>query len=115
MAEQLEQMVANNLDLLSIPASGSIAKKIIEIVKTGDCNEHRRLQQEIPQSLLELLKIRNGPKKVGLVYRQLGIETMTSFRWQPARSAFATCRNGPEDGRKILKGIEDLRKTAGAA
>ena len=109
-------MVAENLDLLSIPGIGEgIGKKIVEIVKTGDCNEHRRLLEEIPQSLLELLKIPGmGPKKVGLVYRQLGIKTMDQLSLAAAEKRLRDLPGmGQKTEEKILKGIEDFRKTAG--
>jgi DNA polymerase (family X) len=116
ISERLERMVAEERDLLSIPGIGEgIGKKIVEIVLTGDCNEHRRLLQQIPQSLLELLKIPGmGPKKVGLVYRQLGIETMDQLSQAAAEKRLRDLPGmGQKTEEKILKGIEDLKKTEG--
>jgi DNA polymerase (family 10) len=116
LAENLELMVAEGRDLQTIPGIGEgISKKIVEIMNTGDCQEHRRLLQAVPVTLLELLKIPGmGPKKVSLVYRQLSINTLEGL--EKAAQA-GQLRNLPGIGQKteekILKGIEDLKKTAG--
>ncbi len=62
--------------LSEIPGIGQhLQKKIIELIKTGKCEEYEKLKKSIPSGLLEMLKIRNlGPKKVKLLYSNLKIK-----------------------------------------
>ncbi|MHC1636395.1 MAG: DNA polymerase/3'-5' exonuclease PolX [Candidatus Methanospirareceae archaeon] len=103
-------------ELKKIPGVGEgIAKKIVEIVKTGDCKKHRELKKEIPPGLLELLAIpRVGPKTIAKVYEELGIDSIEKLE-EAARSH--KLEGLPGLGRKveenILKGIEQYRRYKG--
>src|ERR1051325_6919970 len=61
----LEPLCATPEKLLEIRGIGEgIAKKIIEICKTGSCAEHRDLSARVPPTLIELLSVEGvGPKK----------------------------------------------------
>ncbi len=75
--ESIEDLVKENR-LEELPGIGkAIAKKISTFVTTGSSPYFEKLTEEIPLSLLDLLKIQDvGPKKVGMLYKKLGITTI---------------------------------------
>jgi DNA polymerase (family 10) len=103
-------------ELKKIPGVGEgIAKKIVEIAKTGDCKKHRELMQEVPAGLLELLAIpRVGPKTIAKMYEELEIKSVEELE-EAAKSH--KLEGLPGLGAKveenILKGIEQYRRYKG--
>ena len=103
-------------ELKKIPGVGEgIAKKILEIAKTGDCKTHRVLKEEVPAGLLELLAIpRVGPKTIAKVHDEIGISSIEQLE-EAAKSH--TLEKLPGFGVKveenILKGIEQYRRYKG--
>ena len=63
--------------LPKLPGIGEdLLGKIHEIVNTGTCKLLERLHQEVPQAIVNLLEIAGlGPKRVKLLYHDLGVET----------------------------------------
>ncbi|MBL7765898.1 MAG: DNA polymerase/3'-5' exonuclease PolX [Chitinophagaceae bacterium] len=54
----------------------STAKKIIEILETGELEALNTLIEKTPAGILELLKIKGiGPKKIATIWHELGIES----------------------------------------
>ena len=98
--------------LREIPGIGAgLASKIVEIVRTGDCEEHRALLAEFPPSLLELLELDGvGPKKVRLFHDALGVKTVADLE-KAARAG--RLRELPKMGEKtvekLLRSIESLK------
>ncbi|KAF5434071.1 DNA polymerase (family 10) [Candidatus Methanophagaceae archaeon] len=103
-------------ELKKIPGVGdAIAKKIVEIVETGDCKSHIELKQEVPPSLLELLAIpRVGPKTLAKLHAELGIDSISDLE-EAAKSH--QLEDLPGLGTKveenILKGIEQYKRYQG--
>ena len=64
--------------LTTIPSIGAtLEKKIQEMLYTGHLEFYEKLSEEIPPSLVDLLRIEGlGPKKVSLIYRELHITTI---------------------------------------
>ncbi len=64
--------------LQTIPGIGeAIAKKITEFNQTGELNFLKKLETEIPPSLLEWLELPGvGPKTTALIWKTLGITTL---------------------------------------
>jgi DNA polymerase (family 10) len=65
-----------------VPGVGqAISDKIAELVTTGRMTFHEKLRDEVPPSLVGLLRISGlGPKSVRLIYQELGIETIEDLR-----------------------------------
>jgi DNA polymerase (family 10) len=76
LGSELEEMVGRDEDLTRLPAIGKeLAAKIIEILETGTAKALKKLQSRIPREVRQILKIPNlGPKRVGLLYRDLNIK-----------------------------------------
>ncbi|MCC7030607.1 MAG: DNA polymerase/3'-5' exonuclease PolX [Chitinophagaceae bacterium] len=54
----------------------STAKKIIEILETGQLSQLNELIRKTPEGILEMLKIKGiGPKKIAVIWKELGIES----------------------------------------
>src|SRR3989304_10588497 len=82
LPENLKSIVENDEPILDeISGSGkSIHEKIVEIVKTGKCKFHDELLKELPPTILELLQVSGiGPKKVQLLYKELGIQSVSDL------------------------------------
>jgi DNA polymerase (family 10) len=116
LSQSLESMVKTGMDLEEIPGIGkSIREKIEEIISTGKCHFLEELRVQVPAGLTEFLKLEGlGPKKVKVLYDQLGIDSVD--RLEKAAQA-GRLRNlagmGLKTEEKILKSIEKYRAGVG--
>lgn len=80
-SQSLAAMIADEQDLSELPGIGEdLAGKIAEIVATGSLKLLAGLEAETPGALTELLEIAQlGPKRVGSLYRELGIEDLADL------------------------------------
>ncbi len=94
--------------LKELPGIGQgLAEKISELVSTGKLAFYEELKAEYPPGLLEMLKLQDvGPKKVMVLWRELGVGTVADLE--------KACRDGRVRGlkgfgakseAKILEGI----------
>jgi DNA polymerase (family 10) len=116
LSESLEDLIAGGKNPEEIPGIGkSIHEKILEIVKTGKCQALEELRKKTPPGLTELLRLEGlGPKKVKLLYGELGVDSVD--RLEKAAQA-GRLRNlagmGEKTEEKILKSIERFRAGIG--
>lgn len=75
MPEDIAKYIENGRDLTALPTIGAdLAEKIREIIDTGQCTALISLKSQSPQGLVELLDIPGlGPKRLNLLFKQLGI------------------------------------------
>jgi DNA polymerase (family 10) len=92
-----------------------IAKKIVEILATGSCEEHRSLLAEFPPGLLELLQVEGvGPKKAKLFYDALGVKCLDDLELAARQGKLRDLpRLSAAAEQKILKGIAAHRSRSG--
>lgn len=88
-------------------------ERIREIVEEGQTHDRKELLKKVPVSLLSLLRISGmGPKKVALVWRELGVKTIQDLeavaRAQRLRHLHGM---GEKTEEKILKAIGRLRSS----
>ncbi|MDI6810183.1 MAG: DNA polymerase/3'-5' exonuclease PolX [archaeon] len=105
-------------ELRKIPGIGEgIAKKIVEIAQTGDCEKHRELKREVPSGLLELLAIpRVGPKTIAKLHQELGINSVEDLEAAAKAHKLAGIPGlGAKAEENILKGIDQYRGYKGRA
>src|SRR5690606_11889698 len=76
IGEPLEDM--SEEALFALPQVGkSIAPKVLDIIHTGSFQELDELISQTPEGVLNLLKIKGlGPKKVEVLWKQVGIESV---------------------------------------
>lgn len=82
LSQNISEILAKNGDMSKYPGIGKdLAGKIEEIVKTGNLTFLQKLEKTIPRELAEFLNISGiGPKRVGIIYKQLGIKTLEQLR-----------------------------------
>lgn len=113
--KSIAQLVAGGIDLTEIDGIGkAIAQKCKEIVESGKLHQLEELRSEIPDSVLEMLRIpKLGHKKVAALYRELKIANLEQLK---AACEAGQVRNLPGFGEKteaaILAGM-DLAVQAG--
>jgi len=78
LGSELKDMVSAGEDLKKLPGIGKeLAAKIHEILETGTAKALIKLQQRIPKTVIEMLKLPNlGPKRVRVLYRDLKIKNL---------------------------------------
>lgn len=86
--------------------------KIIEIIETGKCDMHQKLLGHFHPGLLDMLRLRGiGPKKVKLIYTNLGIKDLKELERAAKQGEL---RDLPGMGEKteeaIIKSIDDLQR-----
>lgn len=102
--------------LREIPGVGkAIADKIDELLRTGQLQFLEKLKTEVPPGLAEWLKVPGlGPKKIALIWKELGITTLAEVE-QAAREG--KLRNlagmGAKSEEYILTGIQALSRRSG--
>jgi len=117
LPESLRSIVERDeKELEDIPKIGkSIHEKIVEIIKTGKCKFHDELLKELPPGLLELLEVSGvGPKKVQLLYDELGIKNVEELEKAAKQGKIRDLPHmGEKTEEKILKAIEELKSHKG--
>lgn len=102
--------------LTELPDVGkSSAEKIAALVETGQSETLAELAEEVPLSLLELLRIPHlGPKKVALLWRERGIETLDDLESALDSDALKDIKGfGAKTLDNLREGLEFLRQHAG--
>ncbi len=115
LREEIAEVAARG-ELMQLEGVGkATAEKIEQFLETGTCEKLEELRMQVPEGLLEMLRIPGlGPKRAALLYREIGIETVEDLE--------RACKEGKLRGTKgfgakteenILHGIELLRRSAG--
>ncbi len=81
LGSELKDMVAAGEELIQLPGIGKeLAAKIHEILETGSAKALTKLQQRIPRTVTEILKLPGlGPKRVRILYQQLKIKDLAQL------------------------------------
>ena len=99
--------------LTDIPGIGQrLADKIAEMLATGRLSFYDQLAQEVPPSLIDLLRVEGiGPKRAWQLYETLGVTNLAALK---AAAQAGKLRELPKMGAKseakILQGIAELEK-----
>lgn len=106
----IEQLVKDG-ELIKIDGIGkALNEKISDLVLNGEMKYYKKLTTEIPESLLELLKIDGlGPKKVYQLYTEAGINNIYELKVNCLNGKIALLKGFTATStEKILKSIEEL-------
>ncbi len=96
-----------------IPGVGdAIAEKITEFVTTGHIAYHEELKARFPPGVLDLLRIRGvGPKKVQILWQQLGITDLSGLEQAAKHHRLRRVKGfGEKTEANLLKAIETYRQ-----
>lgn len=110
LGRDINQVYADGT-LTDIPGIGkTLADKIEEMLTTGELEFYHRLSQDIPPSLVDLLKIEGvGPKRVKQIYETLGIETIDALTTAAREGQLSQLPGlGKKSEAKMLAAIEAL-------
>jgi DNA polymerase (family X) len=102
--------------LLAVPGIGEgTLKKILEILETGQCQEHQELVSQMPASLVSLLNLPNiGPRKIAVFWRSLNIRTVEELETAAKEKRLRDLPGmGEKSEIKILKSIAEMRRSGG--
>jgi DNA polymerase (family X) len=103
-------------NLTQIPGVGkAIAEKVDELFKTGKLDFYEKLTQEVPISLLSLLRVPDvGPKKVALFWKQAGITTLAELEDAARNGKLRSLPGmGGKSEEKIINGLQALARQTG--
>ena len=97
--------------LEEVPGVGkTIAAKIDELLSSGTLKFYERLRQEVPPSLIEVLRVPGvGPKRANLLWKTLGITDLATLEAAAKEGRLKGVKGlGAQTAQNILKGIEAL-------
>jgi DNA polymerase (family 10) len=79
---RLEKEVQKGKDLSELSGIGdSIQEKVEEFVETGKLKQLEALKNEIPESLLEIMRLEQmGPRRTKTLYKELGIDSLEALK-----------------------------------
>jgi DNA polymerase (family 10) len=118
-ARQIEGLTEDIEDLVrqgrvgSIPGIGAaLGEKIEEYVTTGKMAYHEELRAKFPPGVLDMLRVRGiGPKKVKLLWQELGISDIETLRKAAQTHRLRRVKGfGEKTEEKILRSIELLKE-----
>ena len=95
----------------------AIAAKVVEHVETGAIEELEELRAELPADIEALTRVEGvGPKTVGDLYRELGVETLDDLEAAAEAGEIQEVKGfGPKTEQNIHEGIEFARESHGRA
>ncbi|MFV1965899.1 MAG: DNA polymerase/3'-5' exonuclease PolX [Pirellulaceae bacterium] len=84
-----------------------LAEKIATLVATGELPQLAQLLEEIPESVLTLMRVPGlGPKKAAVLFHELGITTLAQLKEDCERGRVCTLKGfGAKTEQSILKGL----------
>jgi DNA polymerase (family 10) len=103
-------LLTNGAELPKIRGIGDdLSAKIHEIADTGTCALRDRLRKEVPPAIVELLGVSGlGPKRVKLLYHDLGIETLAQLLTAAREGHIRRVHGfGAKTEEKILRSLEE--------
>ncbi len=116
LTTSLELMVQRGEDLKSIKGIGkSIAGKIVEILETKTCTALEDVKKEVPEALLDMLDLEGlGPKKVKLIYEEMGIDSIDKLEEAAKEGKLRDLPGmGAKTEERVLASIEHFRSGVG--
>ena len=115
-ARTLENLSESVADLLAVPGGGlesldgigkDLAAKIKVVVETGQLPQLEELRQQVPHGVVEMLRIPGlGPKKVAVLFKELGVTNLTQLKEACEASKVSELKGfGKKTEQSILEGI----------
>jgi DNA polymerase (family 10) len=108
LPHSMAEMVQAGEDLSKLPGIGKeLAAKIAEIVETGHLHNLDELEKSIPGELARIVALPGiGPKRVGVLHDELGIETLEQLEAAAKAGRISTLRGfGAKTERRILEAL----------
>ncbi len=89
-----------------------LAEKITSIVETGQLDQLDELREQVPAGVVAMLRIPGlGPKKVGVLFQDLGLESLDALEAAASEGVIAELKGfGTKTEQSILEGIPIARQ-----
>ncbi len=90
----------------------TLADKIEELLATGQLEFYERLKQQVPQGVVDMLRINGvGPKKAALFWKELDLTSIDALKQAAQDKKLQKLSGmGAKSEQKILQGIESLER-----
>jgi DNA polymerase (family 10) len=114
LPRQIEEM--DDAELFSHKGIGaSTGKKIREIQQTGKLDLLEQIMAATPPGILEMLNVKGlGPKKISVIWKELGIETLGELEYACQENRLTTLKGfGAKTQQTILDNISYYKKNQG--
>lgn len=94
----------------------STAKKIVEVLETGELKALQELLQKTPTGVLEMMNIKGlGPKKINVIWKEMKIDTIEELEKACRENRIATKKGfGEKTEQKILEAIAFASENKGS-
>lgn len=102
--------------LYKAPGIGqSAVEKIRELLETGQMEALTELLAATPEGILEMMRIKGlGPKKIAVIWKELGVETIGELEYACAENRLAALKGfGPKTQETLCRQIEFYRQNEG--
>ncbi|MGA9752851.1 MAG: helix-hairpin-helix domain-containing protein, partial [Acidobacteriota bacterium] len=102
--------------LEALPGVGkAIAEKVREEIATGSVHKLEELRAKVPPGVRELLGVPGlGPKKAGVLWRQLGLQSAGELEYACLENRLVSLPGfGPKTQAKVLEGVRSLARRRG--
>lgn len=99
--------------LTDIPGVGkAISEKIGELLDTGELGFLKRLEEEVPPTLAEVLQVPDvGPRKAALFWKQANVTSLADLETAAKAGKLRTLPGmGEKSEQRVLEGIEALKR-----
>ncbi len=110
LPESIESILADpNQNLVDIPGIGkAVSEKCQVLVETGRLPQLDALLEEIPKTVLAILRVPGlGPKKAAVIYQELNVENLEQLRQACLAGEVGKLKGfGAKSEETILKGID---------
>jgi DNA polymerase (family 10) len=114
LPRNVKEMLEAGEDLDALPGIGKdLAGKIAEIVATGTCAQLETLRKAVPHGVVELLQLPGvGPKRVQLLFEELGIGSLEQLRAAAQAGRVRTVHGFTEAAeKKLLQAVNERLQT----
>ncbi len=111
-AVPMRKLIEQGADLTELPSIGKgMAENIQELVETGGLAILDELSAEIPEGLIDLMKLPGlGPKKARKLWDELGVESIEDLEAAAGEGRVAELAGfGKKTEERILQGIQNYR------
>lgn len=102
----------DDAELFSMKGIGkSTGAKIRELQETGKLGALEEIMSKTPEGILEMMQIKGlGPKKISIIWKQMGIETVGELEYACNENRLATFKGfGTKTQQSILQNLEFIR------
>lgn len=118
LSKSIAEMIDEGEDISKLSGIGnSIAKKVKQIVKTGELKQLKKLEKKVPSSLIEIMKLEQmGPQRTKILYNKLNIKSIDDLKKAAEEGKIEKIKGfGKKTTQNIRKEIEEYSEKGGSS